>query len=125
MNNPAAVFFYLPSCSTCMSVMKNAGITTDHFSFRDIKTTPLSAAELDRMKKMAGSYEALFSRRAILYRELGLKDRVLTEADYRHFLLSEYTFLKRPVVIIGEKIFAGSEKKNIAALMAEIRLKAR
>lgn len=108
-----------------MSVMKNAGITTDHFSFRDIKTTPLSAAELDRMKKLAGSYEALFSRRAILYRELGLKDRVLTEADYRHFLLSEYTFLKRPVVIIGEKIFAGSEKKNIAALMAEIRLKAR
>jgi arsenate reductase len=68
------------------------------------------------MKKMAGSYEALFSRRAIKYKELGLKDQPLTEKDFRKYILQEYTFLKRPVVIAGNKIFVGSEKKTIEAL---------
>jgi arsenate reductase len=68
------------------------------------------------MKKMAGSYEALFSRRAMKYKEWGLKDKLLTENDYRNYILKEYTFLKRPVVIVADKIFVGSEKKNVAAL---------
>ncbi|MGZ8540977.1 MAG: arsenate reductase family protein [Chitinophagaceae bacterium] len=68
------------------------------------------------MKKMAGSFEALFSRRAMKYKELGLKDKTITEKEYRNFILEEYTFLKRPVVIIGNKIFIGSEKKTVEAL---------
>jgi arsenate reductase len=68
------------------------------------------------MKNMAGSYEALFSRRALKYKELGLKGKQLTEKDYCKYILNEYTFLKRPVVIIDDKIFTGSEKKNVEAL---------
>ena len=65
---------------------------------------------------MAGSYEALFSRRAMKYKELGLTDKKLTEANFRKYILEEYTFLKRPVVIINNKIFVGSEKKTIEML---------
>ena len=83
---------------------------------QDIKTAKITAAQLDEMKKMAGSYEALFSRRALKYKELGLKDKQLTEKDYRHYILEEYTFLKRPVTITGSKIFIGNEKKTVAAL---------
>jgi arsenate reductase len=83
---------------------------------QDIKTEKITPAQLDEMKKMAGSYEALFSRRAIKYKELGLKDQPLTEKDFRKYILQEYTFLKRPVVIAGNKIFVGSEKKTIEAL---------
>jgi arsenate reductase len=72
------------------------------------------------MKKMTGSYEALFSRRAMKYKELGLKDKQLSEKDYRRFILDEYTFLKRPVVIMGNKIFVGSEKNTVEALKKEI-----
>lgn len=71
------------------------------------------------MKKMAGSYEALFSRRAMKYKEWGLKDKPLTEKDYRDLILQEYTFLKRPVVVNGKKIFIGSEKKTKEALKGE------
>jgi len=81
-----------------------------------IKEEKITPAQLEEMKKMAGSYEALFSRRAMKYKELGLKDKQLTENDYRKFILDEYTFLKRPVVIINDKIFIGSEKKTIEAL---------
>jgi len=73
------------------------------------------------MKKMAGSYEALFSRRAMKYKELGLKDKKLDEKDYRNYILEEYTFLKRPVVIINNEIFAGSEKKTVEALTKAVK----
>ena len=83
---------------------------------QDIKFEKITEKQLDEMKKMAGSYEALFSRRAMKYKEWGLKDKQLTEKDYRQYILEEYTFLKRPVVIIDNKIFVGSEKKVVEAL---------
>ena len=83
---------------------------------QDIKTEKITPGQLDEMKKMAGSYEALFSRRALKYKEMGLKDKPLAEKDYRQLILDEYTFLKRPVIINGEKIFIGSEKKTVAEL---------
>jgi len=87
---------------------------------QDIKTQKITAAQLDEMKKMAGSYEALFSRRAMKYKELGLKDKQLTEKEYRNYILEEYTFLKRPVTIINNKIFIGSEKKSVEALQKAV-----
>jgi arsenate reductase len=83
---------------------------------QDIKLEKISPSQLDEMKKLAGSYEALFSRRALKYKELHLKDKQLTEKDYLNYILQEYTFLKRPVVIINNQIFIGSEKKNLEAL---------
>jgi len=69
------------------------------------------------MKSMIGSYEALFSRRALKYKAMGLKDKKLTEKDYRDLILQEYTFLKRPVVVSGKKIYSGSEKKTVAEVI--------
>ena len=67
------------------------------------------------MKKKAGSYEALFSRVAMKYRALGLDKKELTEPDYKKHILEEYTFLKRPVILIGNEISIGNSKKAIAA----------
>lgn len=86
---------------------------------QDIKTEKITPAQLDEMKAMAGSYEALFSRRAMKYKEMALKDRKLTEDDYRRLILEEYTFLKRPVTINGKKIFVGNDKKTVEALKKE------
>jgi arsenate reductase len=108
--------YYLSTCSTCAAIIKDTGINKKGFELQDIKTQKITAAQLDEMKKMAGSYEALFSKRALKYKELGLKDKQLTEKDYRQYILEEYTFLKRPVTVINNKIFVGSEKKTVAAL---------
>ena len=108
--------YHLGNCTTCQAIIKETKIDRKGFEMQDIKFEKITPAQLEEMKKMAGSYEALFSRRAIKYRELGLKDKQLTEKDYRNFILEEYTFLKRPVVIIQDKIFIGSEKKNVENL---------
>ena len=88
---------------------------------QEIKSEKITPAQLDEMKRLAGSYEALFSRRALKYKELGLKDRKLEEKDYRQFILEEYTFLKRPVVILDDKIFVGSEKKTRESLKKAVK----
>jgi len=88
---------------------------------QNIKIEKITPAQLDEMKKMAGSYEALFSRRAMKYKELGLKDKKLGEKEYRKFILDEYTFLKRPVTIINNNIFIGSEKKTVEALNQAVK----
>lgn len=86
------------------------------FELHEIKSTAISEEELAEMKDLAGSYEALFSRRAQNYKKLGLKDQQLSEEDIKNYILSDYTFLKRPVVVDGNKIFIGNEKKNLEAL---------
>ena len=88
---------------------------------QDIKFEKITPAQLEEMKKMAGSYEALFSRRAMKYKELGLKDKKLEEKDYRKFILDEYTFLKRPVTILNDRIFIGNDRKTVLALKEAVK----
>ena len=40
------------------------------FDLHEIKSTAITAEELEEMKNLAGSYEALFSRRAQNYKKL-------------------------------------------------------
>ncbi len=68
------------------------------------------------MYALSGSYEALFSKRAKKYKQMDLKDQKLNEQDYKQLILNDYTFLKRPVVIIEDRIFIGNSKKNIDSL---------
>lgn len=108
--------YHLGNCTTCQAIIKETGVEKKGFVMQDIKFEKITATQLEEMKKMAGSYESLFSRRAMKYKELGLKDKKLTEKDYRQFILDEYTFLKRPVTIINDKIFIGNDKKTVEAL---------
>jgi arsenate reductase len=112
--------YYLSSCSTCSRIIKELGITPETFVMQDIKTEKITPAQLDGMKKLTGSYEQLFSRVALKYKALGLSKVKLEEADYRKYILEEYTFLKRPVMIIQNKVFVGNSKNTIAAAKAAI-----
>ena len=106
--------YYLSSCSTCARIIAELELKKKNFQFQDIKTEPISAQQLEELKKGAGSYEALFSRVAMKYRALGLDKMELKESDYKKYILQEYTFLKRPVIVIGNKITIGNAKKTIA-----------
>ncbi len=107
--------YYLSTCDTCKRIMTTLGLGDD-FERQDIKTDKITPAQLEAMHALAGNYESLFSRTARKYKEMGLKDKALTEADYKKLILEEYTFLKRPVFIIDDQIFIGNSKKTIEAL---------
>lgn len=111
--------YHLSSCSTCQRIIRDLNLT-EGFELQDIKSNKITPDQLDQMKEMSGSYESLFSRRAMKYKEMGLKDKSLSEDDYRNLILEEYTFLKRPVVLVEDKIFVGNAKKNVEALAAAL-----
>jgi arsenate reductase len=108
--------YHLATCSTCQRILKEIP-KLKRFELQDIKTQPITAKQLDELKKVAGSYEALFSRVALKYRALGLNTMALNEKDYRKYILQEYTFLKRPVVVIGDAIFIGNAPKVVKAML--------
>ena len=105
--------YHLSTCKTCQRII-NELADGKGFELQDIKTEPITEEQLDHMKQLAGSYEAIFTRRSRKYRAWGLHEKELGEADYRRLILEEYTFLKRPVVIIDDAIFAGNAKKTVA-----------
>lgn len=108
--------YHLATCGTCQRILGEIP-KLKSFELQDIKTEPITAAQLDEMKKLAGSYEALFSRIALKFRSMGLNKMTLTEKDYRKYILQEYTFMKRPVMIVGDRIFIGNAPKVTAAMV--------
>lgn len=106
--------FHLSTCDTCKRILKELD-PPPGFSLQDIKTEPLDPQQLEELKALEGSYEALFNRRAKLYREKELHQRELEEKDYRDLLLEHYTFLKRPVILRDNKLFVGNSKKMVEA----------
>ena len=112
--------FYLSTCNTCQRIIDELG-GAEQFELQDIKSEPMTAAQLDALQTAVGSYEALFSRRARKYRSMGLAKETLTEADYRRLILEGYTFLKRPVVVIEDAVFVGNAKKTVAAAREKLK----
>jgi len=111
--------YHLGNCTTCQRIIAELQPGPE-VSLQEIKTEPISPQQIDEMKHMSGSYESLFSRRAMKYRSLGLNEMQLEEEDYRKYILEEYTFLKRPVMIFGTEIFIGNTKKTVAAAKAKL-----
>lgn len=111
--------YHLGTCSTNIRILKELNL--DGVELQDIKKAPMSSDQVEELKNLAGSYEALFSRKAMKYRSLGLNEMELTEADYKKYIIQEYTFLKRPVAIVDGEIFIGNAKANVQALVEKLK----
>jgi arsenate reductase len=108
--------YYLASCDTCRKIIKS--LPKDHdLVFHDIKQNPITIEELEEMYRLSESYEALFSKKAQLYKSMDLKNKSLTEDDYKKYILEHYTFLSRPVFIINDKIYIGNTQQNMLQVM--------
>lgn len=107
--------YYLSTCSTCKKILSQLDLP-ESFILQDIKTNKITDDQIEEMKSLSGSFESLFSRRAMKYKSMGLKDKNLSEEDYKQLILEEYTFLKRPVFILENQIFIGNTAKTVEAL---------
>lgn len=105
--------YHLSTCSTNARILKEINPGSD-VELQDIKKDAIDEKTLDWLKEKVGSYEALFSKKAMKYRSMGLNNMDLTEADFKKYMLEEYTFLKRPFMINGEEVFIGNAKKVVA-----------
>ncbi|MCL3782527.1 arsenate reductase [Prolixibacteraceae bacterium JC049] len=111
--------YFLSTCDTCKRIMKEVNVD-DTFELQDIKTAPINKEQLEQLHAHTNSYEALFNKRARKYKELGLKEQLKEDADFKQPILDEYTFLKRPVFVIGDDIFVGNAAKTVAAIKTKL-----
>lgn len=106
--------FHLSTCSNNQRILKELHFGND-VELQDIKSQNIDEKTLDFIKDRIGSYEELFSKRAMKFRSMGLNEMTLSEADYKKYLLEEYTFLKRPFIVLENQVFVGNAAKTIAA----------
>jgi len=106
--------YHLSSCSTNIRILKELNPSSE-VELQDIKKEAIDEKTLNWLKEKVGSYEALFSKKAMKYRSMGLNTMDLSEADYKKYMLEEYTFLKRPFMINDEEVFIGNAKKVVEA----------
>ena len=110
--------YFLQTCDTCRRILKE--VSLEGFERQESQANPVTVSQLEEMYSFSNSYEALFNKRAKKYKAMSLKNELITEKEYRQFILDEYTFLKRPVFIVGNDIFIGNSKKEIDRLKENI-----
>jgi arsenate reductase len=112
------IYFYgLPDCTTCQKALRRLDYhKVINVKKRNIKEEPLIRAEVEKLATMLGGAENLFSRRSTKYRELGLRDKTLSEVEMLDLMASDYTFLKRPILTADGEAIAGFFEKEYDAL---------
>lgn len=93
----------------------------DGLVLREIKTSPVTPTELENIKDHFASYEELFNKRAVKFRSIDSSS--FKDVDYKKLLLSDYTFLKRPVLLMEDKAFAGNSKATVLQMMLALKQK--
>ena len=96
--------FYLSTCDKCkrmLSALKN----TDDFTFIDLKNGPIDPDSLHQIHRFTKSYEVLFNKRAKKYKDPVIKSKMISDEAFKTGILTEYTFLKRPIMIDGDKVY--------------------
>ena len=112
--------YYLKSCSTNQRILNELNVGPE-VELQNIKEQNIDEATLDFLKNKVGSYEALFSKKAMKYRAMGLNNIELSEADYKRYILEEYTFLKRPFIINEDAVFIGNAKQVVSDAVASFK----
>jgi arsenate reductase len=106
--------YHLSTCDTCRKIL--AQLNTSGIELINLKEQHISPEDLDFMKSKTGSYESLFNKRAQKFKLIPEDQKPAKDSDYRPLILSEYTFLKRPAVILGEAVIAGNDARSVEAL---------
>ncbi len=114
------LFIYYPKCSTCQKVKAFLDENKIAYQDRDIKLEKPSKKELkDWSVKFNIPVRRFFNTSGILYRELGLKEKLHFMSDEEQFelLASDGMLVKRPIFISSDFLIIGNSKKEYEALL--------
>lgn len=87
--------------------MRQQGIEVEE---RDVGQRPLSPDEVDALIGTRDHREFLNTRNE-LYRERGMKDKPPTRAETLKLISEHPNLMKRPILIVGQKLLLGFDEK--------------
>lgn len=115
MSDKDVLFIGYPKCSTCQKAEKFLCAHGCDAPMRDIVTEKPTAEELRAWHTKSGlPLKRFFNTSGMLYRELGLKDKLpaMTEEEQYAVLASDGMLVKRPLLITKDCVLTGFREKE-------------
>lgn len=106
---------WYPKCSTCKRAKLFLENLNYSFLLRDIVGDRLSYDEVKNLYLKSGkNIKSFFNTSGLKYRELGLKDKMdsLSEDEKLKILSSDGMLLKRPILVLEDKVLIGFREKE-------------
>ena len=109
------LFLQYPPCSTCQKAKKWLDARGVAYTDRHIKENNPTYEELKAWYKMSGlPLKKFFNTSGLVYKSLGLKDKLLTmtEDEQLRLLATDGMLVKRPLVIGDDFVLTGFKEKD-------------
>lgn len=109
------IFIYYPKCSTCQKAKKWLEENNIKFVERDIKTNNPNYNEIKAWYQASKlPLKKFFNTSGLLYKELNLKENLkkMNIEEQIKLLSTNGMLLKRPLMIINNKILIGFKEKE-------------
>ena len=114
------LFVEYPKCSTCQKAKAWLDDNNIEFDERHIVEDNPTADELRLWHKMSDlPLRRFFNTSGMLYRELGLKDKLptMSEDEMYALLATDGMLVKRPLLVLDDTVLVGFREKEWAALL--------
>ncbi len=109
------LFVEYPKCSTCKKAKKWLDEHAVSYTDRNIKEDNPTAEELKQWHEKSGlPLKRFFNTSGMLYREMGLKDKLpaMSEEEQIALLASDGMLVKRPVLVTEDQVRVGFREKE-------------
>ena len=107
-----------PTCTTCRQVsaaLREAGVDFDAVNYY---TDPIPAAKLkDLLRKMGMAPRDLLRTKEPIYRELGLADRDLSDAQVIDLMTAHPDLIQRPIVEKGARAILARPAERLKEIL--------
>ena len=114
------LFLEYPPCTTCKKAKKWLTDSGLDFTARHIKEQNPTAEELSAWLEKSGlELKKFFNTSGMLYRELGLKDRLpgMSREEQLALLASDGMLVKRPILVAEDTVLVGFREKDWEKLL--------
>ena len=104
------LFICYPTCSTCRKAKTWLEDHNISYELRDIKEENPTAQELSDWQKRSGlPLKKFFNTSGMLYREMGLKDKLktMTDQEMLDLLATDGMLVKRPILVTDDAVLVG------------------
>lgn len=111
------LFVEYPKCSTCQKAKKWLDEHGISYEDRHIKEQNPTLEELKEWHEKSGlPLKRFFNTSGMLYRDLGLKDKLpsMSEEEQYALLATDGMLVKRPIVVSGDTVLTGFKEKEWA-----------
>ena len=109
------LFVEYPKCTTCKKAKKWLDDRGETYTDRHIKEENPTLEELKEWHKKSGlPLKKFFNTSGMLYKEMGLKDKLpsMTEDEQYALLAQDGMLVKRPILVSEEWVLVGFKEKE-------------